>query len=73
MMLTARALCRRSRRPTRGPRQAFPDEVVRLHDEHGVPWPTWYCGPLYTATPADEAHAMTLLLAVRAAAEEASS
>lgn len=72
MTLTAWALCRRPQRPTRDLRQAFPEEVVRLHDEQGVPWPTWYCGPLYTATPADEAHAMTLLLAVRAAAEKAS-
>lgn len=26
---------------------AFPEEVVQLH-EQGVPWPTWYCGPLLT-------------------------
>jgi hypothetical protein len=30
------------------PQEAFPDEVRDLHEKQGIPWPTWYAGPLYT-------------------------
>jgi hypothetical protein len=51
------------------PRRIFPVEVVQLHDEQGIPWPTWFAGPLYVASPEVERAAMNELLAVRKAAQ----
>lgn len=36
------------------PDRAFPDEVKVLR-EQGVPFPTWYAGPLYTGNGTDSA------------------
>lgn len=33
----------------------FPEEIVALHDEQGVPWPTWFSGPLYDPSKTEEA------------------
>lgn len=30
------------------PNKAFPDEVLKLHREQGVPLPAFFAGPLYT-------------------------
>jgi hypothetical protein len=66
------SLCRFARRVLsrwRGvdPCEVFPVEVVRLH-EQGVPWPTWFAGPLNRSTPEIRATAMRELAAVRKAA-----
>jgi hypothetical protein len=29
------------------PHEAFPEEVIQLHDEQGIPWPNWYIGSIY--------------------------
>lgn len=40
------------------PRKAFPEGVIALHDEQGVPWPAWYIGPLYKGTKETEEEAL---------------
>lgn len=37
------------------PNKAFPDEVLTLHREEGIPLPAFFAGPLYTGNGTSEA------------------
>jgi hypothetical protein len=48
------------------PNKAFPDEVLELHRDAGVPLPAFFAGPLYTGN--GTAKALEAVEAARAAA-----
>lgn len=37
------------------PKKAFPDEVLALQKERGVPLPSWFAGPLYSGNGTESA------------------
>lgn len=52
------------------PNKAFPEEVLTLHREEGIPLPAFFAGPLYTGNGTSEA--LKVLEKHRAAARAAS-
>jgi hypothetical protein len=56
-MLSLRRLFSRLHRGRLDPERAFPQEVIELRDQCGVPLPNWYSGPLFDHRVSDrEAH-----------------